>query len=116
ATLAPQTAGGLINYQAALPAGSIQGGNYSIQASGGVVGAFHATAQIPPPISITTNLAPGTTISSEILEIDWTGGDSRSLVTAQYLVRSAGTEVYSVVATVSAAGNLGVMLIPFGFP
>ncbi len=103
-TLNPQTSGGQVSYEAQLPAGSIGGGSYTVTAAANAaVGAFSAQAQLPPPIAIVNDLRPGTVLSGSFLKLNWTGGDSRSAVTVQYLVRSGGELVYSVVNTVSGA-------------
>jgi uncharacterized protein (TIGR03437 family) len=114
-SLAPKTFDGILSYQSTLPAGSLQGGDISVisQNGGPGVGPFTSTAQIPPPISITTNLQPGTTVPRDRFLLNWTGGDSRSRVTVQYIVTSGGTATFTAVSTVSADNNLLLDLIFF---
>jgi uncharacterized protein (TIGR03437 family) len=117
-TLTPQSSNGVLTYQAQLPAGSIEGGAYGVSGSGSAaIGPFTAQAQIPPPISITTNLQPGATVPAGDLALTWTGGDSRSELTIQYIVSSFGKVVASAVGTVNAAAGYADWLIQlFPFP
>lgn len=107
-SLTSQSIDGVLGYQSTLPAGSIQGGNYSVvsQNGGSGVGPFTSNAQVPPPISIATNLGPGTMVPSDLLPLNWTGGDSRSRVTAEYIVTSGGKTTFFAVQTVSAESNM----------
>jgi uncharacterized protein (TIGR03437 family) len=114
APLAPLQEGqvsGLSTYRAALPAGAIQPGPFSVRASGGAdVGAFQSGVNIGSEIHITTALAgrvlhilgPGLTIA-------WTGGDSSELVTAWFVMHYgyADSSSYSASAPASA-GTLGL--------
>jgi len=91
-TLQPQNQNGVTVYQGTAP---ISGGSYQVS-----VGATSAAAQIPAPITMTTNLTPGTKVSST-LALDWTGGDSASVVTAEFIVR--GAIAFDYTQTVPAA-------------
>ena len=84
----PQIEGGVVTYQATLP--TAPGGMSSISATGTSpgVGAFTATAAIPPPIAITTNLQPGTKVSTPFT-LTWTGADDRSAVTVEMIAAAA---------------------------
>jgi uncharacterized protein (TIGR03437 family) len=114
-SLASNSIDGVLGYQSTLPAGSIQGGDYSVIAQNGGpgVGPFTSNAQVPPPISITTNLAPGTTVPRDRFLLNWTGGDSRSRVTIQYIVTSSGKTTFTAVETVSAESNVLLDLMFF---
>jgi len=75
---------GLTVYQAALPAGTIQPGSFTVSAKGGAdVGAFQSTAQIGAPIQVITALAARVLNSQQPLQIQWTGGDANSWVTVK---------------------------------
>jgi hypothetical protein len=119
-TLAPQAGATGPVYQAAIPVGTLQGGTYQVSASGGsAVGAFAATAGIPPPITITTNLSPGTTLVLPA-QLTWTGGDASSVLEVQFRVTppSAFGSVFELDQLVHAsAGTLtlpaSIFLPPF---
>ena len=115
-SLASKSIDGVLGYQSTLPAGSIQGGSYSVidQNGGPGVGPFTANAQLPPPVSITTDLRPGTTVPRDTFLLNWTGGDSRSRVTVQYIVTSSGKTTYTAVETFSAESNELLDLCFFG--
>jgi len=110
-----------ITYRAILPTGTLTGGEYQVSATGlstdgtNQVGAFTNTLQIPPPISITTNLQPKTHLIDT--SVSWTGGDSRSVVTGK-VVRSPGTpQAYEQTVTVLASdGHLGFGAATARFP
>jgi hypothetical protein len=70
-----------VTYQTALPSGFLQPGQYTISAPAGAPVAFQQIMSVGPPISIQTNLAPGTLIlASKPPTITWTGGDANSIV------------------------------------
>src|ERR1019366_8524847 len=83
-SLQPQNQNGVISYQSPTFAGAIQAGDYSITDASGAtaVGPFAAEATLPAPITITTNLQPGTPISLPFT-LNWTGGGSDSVVSVQ---------------------------------
>lgn len=90
APLAPLQEGqvsGLSIYRAALPAGAIQPGPFSVRASGGAdVGAFQSGVNIGSDIHITTALAGRVLhIMGSDLTIAWTGGDPDEVVTARFV-------------------------------
>jgi hypothetical protein len=86
----PQNSNGQPGYQAQFPAGTLHGGTYQVSAAGGgMVGAFNASAVIPPPINITTDLTPGATLTLPS-KITWTGGDDRSTILVQIRVSQSG--------------------------
>ncbi len=80
----PQNQNGVLSYQRTLDPSLSLGGTYTISALGGDpgVGAFTAHATIPAPITVTTDLSPGTAISVPFT-LNWTGGGSDSVVTVQ---------------------------------
>jgi hypothetical protein len=85
-----QQVAGLTVYQAALPAGTIESGKFTVAASGGPdVGEFQSSIQIAPEIQITTDLA-GTAFCNQPVTINWTGGDPTSWVTVSQVLH-AGT-------------------------
>jgi uncharacterized protein (TIGR03437 family) len=85
--------GGLSQYQIALPNGTIQPGSFVANAAGGVdVGAFQSSAQIGTPIQITTPLAGLPLPYNQPLQVNWTGGDSSSLVTIYLISHNGSTD------------------------
>ncbi|HYL74109.1 MAG TPA: IPT/TIG domain-containing protein [Bryobacteraceae bacterium] len=99
-TLTAQNQNGLTGYQATLPAGAIVAGAYQVS------GAITATAQLPAPITVTTALQPGTKVSSA-LTVNWTGGDAQSMVTVQFLVRSATDTVSAFLSQQTVPASTG---------
>jgi uncharacterized protein (TIGR03437 family) len=75
---------GVLSYQKTLDPASSLGGAYTVTASGARpgVGQFTARANLPTPITITTDVSPGTVISIPFT-VNWTGGDSTSGVNVQ---------------------------------
>jgi uncharacterized protein (TIGR03437 family) len=114
-TLTARNQNGLIGYHAALPAGTIASGVYQLG------GAIRATAQLPAPIHLTTPLQPGTKVDNA-LTVNWTGGDSQSMVTVQFLVRgpadavSAFLSQQTVLASTGTAHFTGLWPATFGTP
>jgi hypothetical protein len=110
-TLSAQNTNGIISYQSS--GVSLPPGTYTLNGTGGrtlLTGPFSATTQIPPPIRITTNLAPGTAVSPATsqanpsgITIHWTGGDSSSAVSAQFL---SGGLTYAIVTVPATQGTL----------
>jgi len=77
---------GLSAYQATLPAGTVQMGNFTVTASGGAeVGPFQAALKIGADIQIQTPLAGIDAFNCASLTIDWTGGDPKSWVTVSFV-------------------------------
>jgi uncharacterized protein (TIGR03437 family) len=68
-------------YRATLPAGSIAPGQVQITSSSGASVQFQEAMPVGSPITIQTNLAPGTNFSAaNPLTIRWSGGDANSVV------------------------------------
>ncbi len=87
----PRRLFGLSAYTRTLPSGTIQSGPYVVAADGGSdVGAFKSTVKIGSPIQITTPLAGFVLLYGQPITVNWTGGDSTSLVTI-YLVSHLGS-------------------------
>lgn len=112
--------GGLSAYQAGLPKGAIQAGNYTVTASGGAdVGAFQATVQVGPDIQIQTALAGASVWAAcKPFTINWTGGDPNSWVTVrlvQQVAAAAGGYQFTNFAYRTPTSN-GVMTIPYSVP
>jgi uncharacterized protein (TIGR03437 family) len=90
-------ASGLTAYQAALPAGAIQAGSFTVAASGGRdLGAFQSVVRIGSPIQVTTALA-GVIVkgSGPPFTIAWTGGDPDAWVTLKLLGHYGSSDHYS---------------------
>ncbi len=108
--------GGLSAYQATLPNGAIQAGNYTVTASGGTdVGAFQATAQVGADIQIQTALAGANVWAGcKPLTINWTGGDPSSWVTIRFIQTHHTFQGVSFAFRTST--SKGVMIIPYSVP
>ncbi|MGA2133943.1 MAG: hypothetical protein ABSH50_16750 [Bryobacteraceae bacterium] len=137
-TILPRSAG---TYQASLPGGTLQSGNYQVTGQGGSqVGVFTASANLPGPITAitTTNLttggmmglSPGTFFAAPcvatlangvcrgpVYNFFWTGGDDRSIVTIQFIISSTNpvSSAYGgpgvVQAVASAPASAGTIII-----
>jgi uncharacterized protein (TIGR03437 family) len=103
-SLPSQTQNGVIGYQLPASPGAIQGGSYSIADSGplSAVGLFTASATLPAPITITTNLKPGTPISLPFT-LNWTGGGADSVVSVELNVLVPGQLTASFLSAASPA-------------
>jgi uncharacterized protein (TIGR03437 family) len=103
-SLPPQTQNGLTSYQLPPSAGTIRPGTYSIAdaATLSTIGQFSATGTLPAPITITTNLKPGTPIALPFT-LNWTGGGSDSVVTVQLNVLVPGQLTTPVLSATSPA-------------
>jgi hypothetical protein len=110
--------GGLSAYQAALPAGTIQAGNFSVKASGGAdVGAFQASMQLGADIQLQTPLAAlAVFYDCQPLTIGWTGGDPNSWVTSSLVFQRAGSDG-AVLSYQTRTSNLAMTIpVPFQLP
>jgi uncharacterized protein (TIGR03437 family) len=105
-SLIAANSGGILRYSTSLPAGTINGGAYQVTGNG-----FSDTETIPPPITIMTNLKPGTKVPSALI-VNWTGGNTQSVVTVQLLVRAAGSAAISFVALTSQLASKGSVSFP----
>jgi hypothetical protein len=118
-----QQQNGLVGYQALVSAGTVAGGQVSIASATGssVIGPFSAAASIPAPITITTNLKPGTTITLPFT-VNWTGGDADSVVTVQLIAHVPGQlALPELEATGPASAGTRTLAVPpaaaaFKFP
>lgn len=114
ASVAPLRQGqvsGLTVYQAALPAGTIQSGNFTVAATGGAdVGGFQSGVRIGSDIRITTSLAGIVFPCNQPVTINWTGGDSNAWVTVRQI---EGTDAASgPISTLQARASDGTITIP----
>ncbi len=70
-----------VAYQASLPIGYVGSGQYTIYTSPSSSIPFQATMAVGSPITVQTDLSPGTVVSAKNPPtITWTGGDSNSVV------------------------------------
>jgi uncharacterized protein (TIGR03437 family) len=104
--LTAANSGGIVSYSTSLPAGAISGGTYQVTGNG-----FNDTETIPPQITITTSLQPGTKVPSA-LTVNWTGGNAQSFVTVQLLVRAPGSTAPSFVASQSVLASADAVSFP----
>ena len=118
----PQNQNGLVGYQTAVRAAAVQGGEYTVTAEGGGhVGPFPAQATIPAPITIATDLQPGTSITLPFT-LNWTGGDAGSLVTVQLIAHVPGQQAEPILEVTSSASDgagplpMPPQQVPFSFP
>ncbi len=88
--------GGLSVYQATLPTGAIQAGNFTVAASGGVdVGGFQSSVQIGPPIQIETNLSGILFPCNQSVTVNWTGGDPNAWVIMSQVMYQGVRQLYT---------------------
>ena len=118
----PQNQNGLVSYQTVLPAAAVQGGAYTVTAEGGGhVGPFSAQATIPAPITITTDLHPGVSLTLPFT-LKWTGGDASSIVKVQLIAHVAGQQAEPILEVISSASDgsglvpMPPAVVPFSFP
>lgn len=87
----------------------------------GTSGTFAAQATIPAPITITTDLQPGTSITLPFA-LNWTGGDVSSVVTVQLIAHVPGQQAEPILFATSSATDGARPLpmppqeVPFSFP
>jgi len=116
-SLQPQNQNGVISYQSPTSAGAIQAGEYSITDASGAkaVGPFAAEATLPAPITITTNLQPGTPISLPFT-LNWTGGGSDSVVSVQLNVIIPGQLTTFTLGGVTSPATAGTQTLTMPVP
>ena len=103
---------GLAGHEAVLPRNRIEGGEYSVDATGaGALARFSASANIPAPIDITTDLRPGAIIGLP-LTVNWTGGDRNSSVTVRMKITVPGKPNPYEIFVTSLASDGGRTLFP----
>jgi uncharacterized protein (TIGR03437 family) len=104
--------GGLAAYQAALPAGTIQGGSFTVSATGGAdVGAFQSTVQIGAEPHFTTDLTKLVVGCNGSAKISWTGGDPAAWVTVYNVFPGVGStaEFYEQIGQARASDGYVVV-------
>ncbi|MGH9784150.1 MAG: hypothetical protein ACRD88_08185, partial [Terriglobia bacterium] len=81
-TLLPSPSGEETGYSLRLPPGSLDGGTLRVTGAGGTgVGGFDTDVTVPPPIQVTTSLAPGTVIDiRRPFSVAWSGGSPDTIV------------------------------------
>ena len=93
---------GLSVYQAMLPAGTVQAGDFTVAANGG--SAFQAAAPVGADIQIQTPLAGINVFGScQPLTIGWTSGDPKSWVTVSFVLMEP----------IGQAGSQATILSPY---
>jgi uncharacterized protein (TIGR03437 family) len=87
---------GLTVYQATLPAGTIQGGNFTVSATGGAdVSAFKSTVPIGAELRFTTDLTSFAVGCASSAKISWTGGDPSAWVTVSTYYHGTNEDSYT---------------------
>src|ERR1035438_5233622 len=90
-------------YSSVLPAGFIQPGRYTISGTPGGAVTLNLTATVGAPIQITSSFPAGSGISaSQPVTVQWTGGDSLSLVRVALI---SGTGAYNYSYAPASAGS-----------
>jgi hypothetical protein len=109
-------------YQALLVANTLTGGEFTVTGSGGAdVGAFQSATVLPPPISITTNLSPGTKLpGTQDFTVNWTGGRTGDTVHLQ-VFNNSNPDVFQYVhhcdcTAPATTGRITLPVIPLSFP
>lgn len=109
---------GITSYNTALT--NPPGGAYTITATGSAsgVGPFTAAATIPPPITITNILSPGNPVSVPFT-LNWTGGDTRSLITVTIIDTTNPGQADAPMVQATVLGDTGSATarqfqLPFG--
>lgn len=86
---------GLVAYQAALPAGTIQAGRFAVMANGGSdVGAFNSSVQIGAGLQFSIGLAGTVFPCNRSVTISWTGGDPMAWVTVSKIGHAGPYDSY----------------------
>jgi hypothetical protein len=113
-SLLPEADQDVLSYHADLDPAATLAGQVRITGTGvaGQVGPFSATADIPPPIEITTDLSAGTSLASPFT-LRWRNGDQRSIVRVERRTSVPGDDSVSV-AGAGTVGSVGEVTI--GFP
>lgn len=124
----PTTQAGWISYQQKLPAGSITPGQYTIVTQAGDPVTFNEVLSVGTPITIQTNLTPGTILSAANPPvITWTGGGTSEIIRATLIADASRiaspTDIYYASASAgsltlqsSCVGQNSSRLCTFGLP
>jgi len=123
-SIPPSLAGGRIVYQANLPSGSVRAGPFQISTGGCQdVGRFQVNVPLGADLKITSQFPAGTSVNlGRPLSVNWTGGDSNSVVTVKLVAHfSNSLEDLALVAVVPASDGIATFPIvpmcngcPFG--
>ena len=98
-------------YQATLPAGTIQAGDFAVAASGGSdVGAFQSSVQIGAGVQFPTSPAGTVFTCNQPVTISWTGGDPKAWVTVSKVFHEGTYDAYD--STAPARVSAGSITIP----
>ncbi|MDQ2950156.1 MAG: hypothetical protein M3Y27_30170 [Acidobacteriota bacterium] len=105
-------------YTALLPANTIGAGPFTISGTSGKdLGAFQSTLTLPPypPISITTDLSPGSVLpSGRAFTVSWTGGRAGDIVHMQTIVGVPTSFGYCECTASAASGSVTLPVQPAG--
>lgn len=117
-TVALSDFNGQDNYTAPLPAGSMEGGTIRVTGGGGAdVGDFETETTLPPPIQITTPLAPGTVIDFyRPFVVNWKGGQPETLVQVQLIDRSPISSVNDRACICPVVATAGTAKLDMTYP
>lgn len=121
-TLLPSASGDATGYSTPLPAGSLEGGTLRVTAAGGAdVGGFETDVTVPPPIQVTTSLAPGRVINfTEPFSVAWSGGNPDTLVWMRLIAYRDQEGIFGIACDCPVLASEGMakldMFAPFGTP
>ena len=106
----PSRSGGEAGYSTPLPPGSLDGGILRVTAASGTgVGGFQTNVTAPPPIHVTTPLAPGTIIDfNRPFSVAWTGGSPDTLVTMRLIAYRDQEAIFGSACTCPVLASEGV--------
>lgn len=121
-TVLPSPSGDDTRYSTPLPPGSLEGGTLRVTGAGGAeVGRFETQVTVPPPIQVTTSLAPGTVIDfTRPFSVAWSGGNPDTLVTMRLIAYPDQEGVFGAACTCPVLAGVGTakldMFGPYGVP
>jgi hypothetical protein len=121
-TVLPSPSGDDTRYSTPLPPGSLEGGTLRVTGAGGAeVGGFETHVTVPPPIQVTTSLAPGTVIDfTRPFSVAWSGANPNTLVWMRLIAYENQEGIFGSVCNCPVLASQGTAKLdlfgPFGTP